>query len=126
RDHCLVGGVMKAAARAIAVVALIGAGILAGPAASPAMASVAAPHCDTNLSHFTCDAVGGWTNPVTWTITSTSSGGSTTYHVVTPTGHLYQACPAPNGEQVYYSFFDGTQPQTSGTASFRCNPAPAA
>ena len=35
-------------------------------------------------------------------------------------------CTAFNNEQVYYSFFDGTQTQTSGTTSFRCNPgAPA-
>jgi len=86
------------------------------------MASVAAPYCDSGLSHFSCTAVGGWANPVTWTITSNSSS----YQVVTTDNHLYQACTAFNNEQVYYSFFDGTQTQTSGTASFRCNPgAPA-
>src|SRR5262249_49773039 len=113
---------MKGTARAIAVVALVGAGILAGPAASPAMASVVAPYCNTSLSHFSCTAIGGWANPVTWTITSPPSG---TYQVVTTTGNLYQPCTALSNVQVYYSFFDGTQTQTSGTASFRCNPAPA-
>ena len=117
---------MRITARAIAVATLIGAGILVGPFASPAMASVVAPNCDSSLSHFTCDAVGGWANPVTWTITSTNSGGSTTTQVVTATGHLFTACHALDNERVFYSFFDGTQTQTSGTASFRCSPAPAA
>jgi len=117
---------MRVSARAITVGALIGVGILVGPGASPAMASVAAPHCDSSTSHFTCDAVGGWANPVTWTITSSNSGGSTTTQVVTSTGHLFAACHALDSEQVFYSFFDGTQTQTSGTAMFRCSPAPAA
>ena len=117
---------MRVTARAIAAGAMIGAAILVGLGASPAMASVAAPQCDSSTSHFTCDAVGGWANPVTWTITSTNSGGSTTIQVVTTTGHLYAACHALDNEQVFYSFFDGTQTQTSGTASVRCNPgAPA-
>ena len=117
---------MRITARAIATAALISAFILLAPGASPAMASVTAPHCDSSTSHFTCDALGGWANPVTWTITSTNSGGTTTTTVVTTTGHLYTACHALDNEQVYYSFFDGTQTQTSGTASFRCRPgAPA-
>ena len=117
---------MRVTARAIAAGAMIGAAILVGLGASPAMASVTAPHCDSSTSHFTCDALGGWANPVTWTITSTNSGGTTTTTVVTTTGHLYTACHALDNEQVYYSFFDGTQTQTSGTASFRCRPgAPA-
>ncbi len=114
---------MRGRARAVAAAALIGAAILIGPGASPAMASVAAPHCDSSTSHFTCDAVGGWTNPVTWTITSTNSGGSTTTQIVTTTGHLFTACHALDSEQVFYSFFDGTQTQVSGAATFRCNPA---
>jgi hypothetical protein len=117
---------MRVTARAIAAATFICAGILVGPGASPAMASVAAPHCDSSTSHFTCDAVGGWVSPVTWTITSTNSGGSTTTQVVTTTGHLFAACHALDSEQVFYSFFDGTQTQTSGTARFRCNPAPPA
>src|SRR5262245_66274493 len=117
------GGAMRVTARAVAAAALIGVTILAGPGASPAMASVAAPQCGSSLSHFTCDAVGGWANPVTWTITATNSGGSTTTQIVTTTGHLYTACHALDNEQVYYSYFDGTQTQTSGTASFRCSPA---
>ena len=114
---------MRFSARAIVTATLISAGILVGPGASPAMASVAAPHCDSSTSHFTCDAVGGWANPVTWTITSTNSGGSTTTQVVTSTGHLFRACHALDSERVSYTFFDGTQTQTSGTATFRCNPA---
>lgn len=117
---------MRVTVGAIAAAALIGIGILAGPGGIPAMASVAAPRCDSSTSRFTCDAVGAWANPVTWTITSTNSGGSTVTQVVTATGHLFATCHALDREQVFYSFFDGTQTQTSGTASFRCNPAPPA
>ena len=115
---------MRLTARTIAAVALIGAAILVGPGASPAMASIAAPHCESSTSHFVCSAFGGWSDPVTWTITFTSTGGgSTTYQVVTTGPNLSSVCTPPNGEQIFYSFFDGTQTQTSGTARFRCSAA---
>lgn len=90
-------------------------------AATPAMASVTAPYCESGLSTLTCGGATG-TAPFTWTITDQLGG--TSYSFATSAHGIKIACGAGRPYIVTYSYVSGGVTQTSNPAYVLCQSAP--
>jgi hypothetical protein len=104
--------------RIMAAAAAASVGILAF-AATPAMATVAAPDCESGASTVVCNAFGAG-SPVTWTIVEHWDGTFTSSYQTT-TGYTKFSCSKGSSFQVTYSYVSGGVTQTSASDSVVCN-----
>jgi hypothetical protein len=113
---------MRTSIKVLAAGAVGTLGLLAF-ATTPAMASVAAPDCESGASTVVCDALAG-TSPYTWTVTEHFEGTSSTssYTTTVPTTKL--ACVRGQSFIISYSYTSGGVTQTSNTAVSSCNTGP--
>jgi hypothetical protein len=89
-------------------------------AVTPAMASVAAPDCESGASTVVCNGFGG-TSPITWTITE-HWDGTDTYSYQTTSGYTKFTCNRAASFNVTFSYVSGGVTQTSASDFVACNP----
>jgi hypothetical protein len=106
--------------RIIAAAAATSIGFLAF-AATPAMASVSAPDCESGASTVVCNAFGGNGSTLTWTIVSHWEGTTNTITYKTTANYTKFNCSRGELFGVTYSFVSGGVTQTSGTGTVVCN-----
>jgi hypothetical protein len=109
---------VRTSVRIMTAAAAVSIGFLAFTV-TPAMASVAAPDCESGASTVVCDAFTG-TSPYTWTIIEHWDGTFTSSYQTTA-GTTKFTCNRAASFDVSYSFVSGGVTQTSATGFVACN-----
>jgi hypothetical protein len=110
---------MRTSFRILTAAAATSIGFLAF-AATPAMASPAAPLCDSSTGQVECDILGG-TAPYTWTITDHIDGTSTTFSYTTPSDGTSFGCEHGEIFNIHYSYVSGGVTETSLPTTVVCS-----
>jgi hypothetical protein len=110
---------MRPSFRILTAAGAISVGFLAF-AATPAMASPAAPLCESGAGLVECDIIGG-TAPYTWTITEHFEGTSNTYSYTTKSDGTSFGCEHGQIFNIHYSYVSGGVTETSLPTTVVCN-----